>query len=347
MTSSAVRRGTAYGLLAAAAFGSSAPLAKRLLGDVRPQLLAGLLYLGAFLALAAVRRDRVAETRLQRADWPVLGVVTLTGGIVAPILMLLGLQRVTGVAGSLLLNLEAVFTVTIAVAFFREHLGVRSWMGAATIVTGGAVLASGAGAGGVDATGCALLAGACLCWAIDNNLTQRISDRDPFAIVKVKSAVSAIVNLSLGLLLGADLPPFGTIVAACVLGAVAYGVSIVLDAYALRAVGAARESALFATGPFFGALLAVPVLGEVLGPAEFAAAGLMVVGVSLLVSDRHAHLHRHEAVEHDHRHRHDDRHHEHVHVPAVTGWHAHSHRHDPVEHEHGHVSDSMHRHRHR
>lgn len=42
-------------------------------------------------------------------------------------------------------------------------------------------------------------------------------------------------------------------------GAAAYGLSVLLDAYALHHIGAAREAALFATGPFFGALAALPL----------------------------------------------------------------------------------------
>lgn len=335
--------------MAAAAFGASAPIAKRLVGDVRPQLLAGLLYAGAFLALMLVRRRPTSEARLRRRDWPTLAGVTVTGGVVAPVLMLVGLQRVTGVAGSLLLNLEAVLTVTLAVTVFGEHLGRRSWAGAATIVAGGGVLTIANGGGGrvVDPVGVLLLMSACICWAVDNNLTQRISDRDPFAIVRVKAAVSAAVNVVLAFALGAPLPSLGVIVGAMALGSVAYGLSIVLDAYALRAVGAARESALFATGPFFGAVLAVPLLSERLGWHEGIAALLMAGGVALMVFEHHVHSHTHQPVEHDHRHRHDDGHHDHPHSDSESGgWHSHVHAHELLTHAHAHVSDSGHRHQH-
>lgn len=348
VSSSSVRRGTGFGLMAAAAFGASAPIAKHLVGDVRPQLLAGLLYAGAFLALMLVRRRPTAEARLRRSDWPTLAGVTATGGVVAPVLMLLGLQRVTGVAGSLLLNLEAVLTVTLAVTVFGEHLGRRSWAGAATIVAGGGVLTiANSGGGRVDPVGVLLLVSACTCWAVDNNLTQRISDRDPFAIVRVKAAVSAAVNVVLAFALGAPLPSLGLIVVAMALGSVAYGLSIVLDAYALRAVGAARESALFATGPFFGAVLAVPLLSERLGWHEGSAALLMAGGVALMVFEHHVHSHTHQPVEHDHRHRHDDGHHDHPHSDSESGvWHSHVHAHELLTHAHAHVSDSGHRHQH-
>lgn len=332
--------------MAAAAFGASAPIAKRLVGDIRPQLLAGLLYTGALVALLLVRRPATAEASIRRGDWPTLAGVTIAGGVVAPVLMLLGLQRVSGVAGSLLLNLEAVLTVTLAVAVFGEHLGRRSWAGAATIVGGGCVLTIANGRGGrVDTLGALLLLGACACWAVDNNLTQRISDRDPFAIVRVKAAVSATVNVVLGFALGASIPSPGLIVGAMVLGSVAYGFSIVLDAYALRSIGAARESALFATGPFFGALLAVPLLDERLGWHEAVAATLMAGGVALMVFERHLHVHTHLPTEHEHRHRHDDGHHDHVHVDPI-GWHSHRHTHELVTHAHDHVSDLEHRHEH-
>ena len=105
-----------------------------------------------------------------------------------------------------------------------------------------------------------------------------------------------------------SLPSLDVLAGALAVGALAYGVSILLDAYALRALGAAREAAVFATAPFAGALLAIPLLGESWTMADLGAAALMAFGVVLLVGDRHEHLHAHEALAHDHRHVHDEHH---------------------------------------
>jgi len=344
-------RGTACGVAAAALFGMSAPVAKQLLPATGPVLLAALLYLGAGASLTCVdvarRRVRSAEAALRRADLLLLAAITILGGAIGPILMLVGLQRVSGIAGALLLNLEAPLTILVAVAAFGEHLGRRAALAGLAIVGGAVLLGWSAGALRAQLVGALALAGACAAWALDNNLTQRLSLRDPVQIVRWKALVAGLCNLGLGLVLGERLPAHGALLAALALGTVSYGLSIVLDTYALRLLGAAREAALFATAPFIGALIAIPVLHERPAPRMLAAAALMIAGVALLVTERHGHLHAHEALEHDHLHTHDE-HHRHAHPPGTPTDepHAHPHRHAPLVHDHPHVPDLHHRHEH-
>ncbi len=343
-------RGAAFGLGAAALFGLSAPIAKVLLGGVSPVLLAGLLYLGAAVGLwsfSAIRPSS-AEARLRRGDVPRLAGIVLAGGVLGPVLMLFGLQRVTALTGSLLLNLEAPLTVFLAIAFFREHLGGYAAGAAALILGGAVVLKLEPGASGTDTTGVVLLVGACLCWAIDNNLTQRLSLRDPFEIVRVKTLAAGAVNTALGLLIaGGSLPYPRYLAGALVLGSLSYGVSVVLDAYALRLVGAAREAAYFATAPFVGGLASVVFLGDALRWFDVVAMGAMGAGVALMLRERHGHAHKHEALGHEHLHEHDA-HHQHHHGPGdpVGEPHSHWHRHAPLVHDHPHLPDAHHRHRH-
>lgn len=343
-------RGAMFGLCAAALFGLSAPVAKLLLAEVSPVLLAGLLYLGAAAGLWLHRAVRPAssEASLVRTDVPKLAVVVLAGGILAPVLMLFGLERVTALSGSLLLNLEAPFTVLLAVVLFREHLGRHAALAALFIFAGAGVLKLESGALGADTTGVLLLAAACLCWALDNNLTQRLTLRDPFAIVRVKTLVAGGTNVALGLVVvGGTWPDLRYVLAAMLLGSVSYGLSIVLDAYALRFVGAAREAAYFATAPFVGALLSVVFLGDSVRWDTLVAMASMVLGVALLLRERHAHAHTHEPLEHEHLHEHDE-HHQHDHAPGdpVGSSHSHRHRHDALVHDHPHLPDAHHRHPH-
>ncbi len=344
------RSGYPIGLVAALLFGASAPCSKLLLDSVGPQLLAGLLYLGAFVAVAPfiATRPRRQEAALQRSDLPRLAVIIATGGIVAPVLLMIGLERVTGVAGSLLLNLEGPLTLVVGIVVMHEYLGRRASLGTVAIFAGSALIGLRGGAGTIDGFGVALIGLACLGWAIDNNLTQSISGRDPFQIVAVKTGVAAAVNISLALVRGETGASWSIVGGALVLGALAYGISILLDAYALRLLGAAREAAIFATAPFAGALLAVPLLDESWNGLDLVAAGVMGVGVALLVADRHVHVHAHEPLEHEHRHVHDAHHH-HDHPPGVdpTEPHSHPHRHEHLVHSHAHVSDAHHRHGHK
>jgi drug/metabolite transporter (DMT)-like permease len=348
-------RGALCGLTAAALFGLSAPLAKLLLPGAGPLLLAALLYLGGGLGLsllALARRHggeapREAKVRL-RTDGPLLAAIIVAGGMLGPVLMLEGLSRMSAVAASLLLNLEGPFTILLALAVFGEHLGRWGVAAAACTLGGAALLGFAPGEVRGDWLGVLCLAGACLAWAVDNNLTQRLSLKDPLAVVRIKALGAGLCMLALALLRGQVLPEGKVLAGALGLGAASYGLSILLDMYALRLLGAAREAALFATAPFVGALAALPLLGERLRAVDVGAGGLMAVGVALLLRERHGHLHTHAPLEHEHLHVHDA-HHQHAHEgvspePGVP--HSHPHRHAPLTHDHPHVSDLHHRHRH-
>ncbi len=343
--------GYLIGLGAAVLFGLSAPVSKALLDRVGPQMLAGLLYLGAFVAIgpaARLRPGRRREAPLQRSDLPRLAIVVGTGGVIAPVLLMLGLQRTSGIAGSLALNMEGPLTLLVGVLIFREYLGRRSWLGSVLIFGGAALLSIEGSNRGVDLLGVLFILLACGGWAIDNNVTQTLTTRDPFAIVTVKTGVAAVVNIGLALLIDdGAMPVASAAVGALALGTFAYGVSVLLDAYALRLLGAAREAAIFATAPFAGALLAVPLLGDHWGAADLVAAVGMALGVLALVGDRHSHRHTHEPLDHEHQHVHDEHHqHEHPVGTDVGEPHSHPHHHGRLVHAHPHVSDAHHRHNH-
>ncbi|MCA9662633.1 MAG: EamA family transporter [Myxococcales bacterium] len=343
------RLGALLGLLAALTFGVSAPLSKILLEEVEPTLLAGLLYLGAGIGLALVRVVRTdrSEAPLTRRDLPPLAGVVLLGGALAPVLLLFGLARVSGAAGALLLNLEAPLTILLAAWLFGEHLGKRAAIASACILVAAGLLRVSPGEIAVDGVGVALIAAACLCWALDNNLTQRLTLRDPIALVRIKTLAAGLFNTALALALGARLPAAPVLALTLLLGLVSYGVSVVLDAYALRLHGAAREAAYFAAAPFIGALASLVILGDRLGLGDVAAMGLMLVGVAVLVREEHDHAHTHEPVTHNHRHVHDA-HHRHEHGPDDPPGepHAHVHTHARLTHAHAHVPDLHHRHEH-
>ncbi|MEB3323586.1 MAG: EamA family transporter [Synechococcaceae cyanobacterium] len=353
--------GLGAGLLSAVLFGCSAPLIGVLSGAASPLAVASLLYGGASLALLLVRRcrpGRADETPVLRRDMPALLALTLLGGIVGPLCLVMGLNLLSGAAASLLLNLEAVFTMLIAVAVGREHLGGRG-VGAAALIVAGAVVLSEGSLRGATPQGALLIAAATLAWGLDNNLSQRLSLRDPLQIALLKSLGASLPMLLLAIGLDQPFPPFPSIAALLLIGALGYGISIWLDLLALRALGAAREAVVFSIAPFVGALFAVAVLREPLTATLLVAAPLMAAGLVLLQHEDHAHLHRHQEMWHSHRHFHaphggGDPHHRHPHSaedlagidPTRPFWHAHEHHHLPMEHAHPHVSDAHHRHRH-
>lgn len=340
-----------YALLAAALFGASTPLAKLLVGEIEPVLLAGLLYLGSGLGLTLVRllRDRGwSASGVTPAEWPWLLAAILFGGVLGPVALMLGLTATNGSTASLLLNLEAVLTAVIAWVVFRENADRRIVLGMLAIVAGGVVLAWPAEAGETGGWfGPAAVAAACLCWAIDNNLTRRVAASDAVFIAASKGTIAGTVNCLLALILGASLPEPVLGIATMGVGLLGYGVSLVLFVLALRGLGTARTGAYFSTAPFIGAAVALPLLGEAASSAFWLAAALMGGGVWLHLTEHHEHEHTHEPIEHSHSHVHDA-HHQHAHPFPWDGTepHDHHHVHAPMTHTHPHFPDIHHRHPH-
>jgi len=338
-------------LAAAMLFGASTPLAKALLGAAPPVLLAGLLYAGSGvgLALARLARDRGFNApQLTRGEWPWLLGATTVGGVLGPILLLYGLARTSAASTSLLLNLEAVLTALLAWLVFHENADRRIVLGMALIVAGGVVLAWPMdGAGATSLIGTLAVAGACVCWAVDNNLTRKVSVGDSVFIAATKGLTAGVTNVALALALGARLPTPGVTAAAMGVGFLGYGVSLVLFVLALRGLGAARTGAYFSVAPFFGAALAIVAFGEPLSWPCALAAALMALGVWLHLTEVHEHEHVHEALTHTHAHRHDA-HHQHGHNFDWNGRepHTHEHSHEPLVHRHPHYPDVHHRHEH-
>ena len=337
-------------LASAGLFGASTPLAKVLLGSISPWLLAGLLYLGSGIGLLVLSQARGSrshvETPLRRKDMPWLAGAVIAGGVVGPFLLMFGLSVTSAASAALLLNLEGLATMAIAWLAFREATGPRVILGAIAILAGAGVL-SWRGDGFAFEAGGLFIAGACLAWGIDNNLTRRISGSDPVQIAMIKGLVAGGVNLSLAMSLGGQMPPLPGILAAGLVGLVGYGFSLVLFVLALRNLGAARTGAYFSAAPFIGAAIGIGILAEPL-TYQFAAAGLLMgLGVYLHLTERHEHAHTHAEMEHEHAHLHDD-HHQHAHSPDDPPGepHSHWHRHSPLTHKHTHFPDLHHTHGH-
>lgn len=339
--------GIAAALGAALLFGAGTPLAKWLLDAVSPWLLAGLLYLGSGLGLTLYRvLRRAPAVRLAPGDALWFAGAIVAGGIVGPVLLMLGLAGMPASGASLLLNAEGVFTALLAWFAFRENFDRRIALGMAAIAAGAIVLSWPGEARFAGLWPTLAILGACLAWAIDNNLTRRISFTDATWIAAVKGSVAGAANLTLAWSLGASLPPLPVIAGAMTVGLFAYGVSLALFVVGLRHLGTARTGAYFSIAPFFGALVAL-AMGDALTPRLLAAGALMALGTWLHLTERHEHEHAHPALLHDHEHGHDE-HHRHEHeTPVAAGTrHRHPHWHEPLAHSHTHYPDELHRHGH-
>lgn len=343
-------------ILAAGLFGASAPVAKLLLGQIEPVVLAAFLYLGSGLGLLLFKGFRRMwlncediEARINSADIPWLIGSILAGGVLAPIVLMFSLRNTPASTASLLLNFEGAATALIAYLVFKEAVGKRIWLAAASITTASIILSWNTGGGWGFSLGAAGVLGACILWGMDNNFTHNISAKDPLVIVTVKGLAAGSFSLILALLLHNNLPNYKIMLLAMLLGCLSYGVSIILFILAMRNLGAARTSALFGTAPFAGALLSFALFKDLPGIPFFIALPFMVIGAALLLSEKHTHHHRHDMINHEHRHSHEDGHHIHEHLGEavlVNACHSHFHTHEATKHSHDHTPDIHHWHDH-
>lgn len=346
--------GISAALVAALLFGASTPLAKALLAKTDPWVLAGLLYLGSGVGLAFYRllRRSPVTVRLPPTQWKWFVGAVAAGGVLAPVLLMSGLTQMAASTASLLLNAESVFTALLAWFVFRENVDWRIALGMVAIVAGALVLTWPAGDDAVATLGLTtpvmLVFGACLAWAIDNNLTRKVSLADPTWIACIKGLVAGATNLLLAFAFadGSSLPSVGVTAAALSVGCVAYGISLSLFVLSLRLLGTARTGAYFSVAPFFGAAVSIWLLDEAF-TVQLAIAGmLMVVGVWLHLTENHRHRHAHEFIAHEHEHEHDEHHQHEYGTDDGSVREKHSHRHEPLTHEHAHYPDVHHRHDH-
>jgi drug/metabolite transporter (DMT)-like permease len=340
-------RGAALALLAAVLFGASTPLVKRYGLGLGPFATAALLYAGAALVGAISARGVEREARLARADLVRLLAVAACGAVVGPVALAWGLQRASATGASLLLTLEVVFTALLARALYGESVDRRVGAAMALLVAGAALLvARGHDGSASAASGLVAVVVATAAWGLDNALSRGLAERDPGQVVMAKAVLGATATALLAALFGEALPGAGAAAALLAVGATGYGLSLRFYLLAQRAFGAARTGSVFAFAPFIGAALAW-ALGDRSGDALLlTSGGLMLAGIVLHLSERHAHEHVHDAIEHEHAHRHDDGHHQHAHAVMPEGPHSHRHAHAATRHVHAHVPDAHHAHRH-
>ncbi|MCD6107182.1 MAG: EamA family transporter [Caldisericaceae bacterium] len=342
-------------IISASLFGISPPLTKLLVKDIPPVALAGLLYLGAFagLSLYSIGKkiimadpDKKAAA-LERRDFPWLAGAVLTGGIIGPISMMMGLTLVSGFSASLLLNLEGLATAMIAVIFFKENAGKHLWSALVCMTIAGVFLTWDPGQSKFNIAGPLLIIFAMVCWGIDNNLTRNISHKDPIQIAKIKGFVAGTTSLSLALILGMKISLNFTIVFALLLGSFSYGISLVFFIKALEGLGSSRTGVFFGLAPFIGVIASLIILKEWIGWVMFPATGFMIIGIWLMSSEKHSHFHIHKRITHTHSHVHNDMHQLHKHSGAFNEPHAHEHTHVEIAHTHVHWPDTHHRHEHK
>ena len=334
-------------LFSAALFGAATPLSKALLDDCTPFQLAGLLYLGAALAVAPLALRSRSRTRWNLANLRKLIGAIACGGVFGPLLLLFSLQTAPASSVSLWLNLELVATALIGHFLFHDHMERGSWIALSAMVIAGMLLCVGQPVGATRSA--VLVALACICWAIDNHLTALIDGISPAQSTFWKGLLAGTVNMAIGLgqaeVAGLS---FQTVIGGLIVGQLCYGASIALYIAAAQQIGATRGQMIFATAPFIGMTVSIVWLDEPVTSPQVIAGALFVLALIALFRERHGHRHEHAALAHTHAHRHDDGHHLHPHVgDPPANYHSHWHEHEATVHTHPHWPDLHHRHAHR
>ena len=340
-------KGALLALTAAILFGASTPLVQRMGVGVGAWMTAALLYCGAAISGLLLRSTTSNEAPVQKQHWPRLLMMSLFGAVLGPVALAWGLQHTGGMGASLMLTLEAVFTVLLSILFYREQIGKRVALAIAIMTAGGVLLVMDqANTGTSQVVGLLAVMAATLAWGVDNTLSRGLADLDPGQVILGKAALGAGVSFVIAILLGQTSLALYHGVGLVLIGAIGYGLSLRFYLLAQRSFGASRTGSMFAAAPFIGAAIAFG-----LGERQFTfwligAALLMIAGVVLHLAEEHEHPHEHETIEHEHAHTHDDGHHDHTHAALPTGPHSHAHQHTSVQHSHPHVPDLHHGHTH-
>lgn len=338
------------GLLSGLLFGIATPFSKLLLANLNSFQLAGLLYIGAGIAMipAIVKTGSQIKLLFNRTNLiRTLGIIVF-GGLLGPLLLLIGLRAADAASVSIWLNMELVATAILGVLIFKDSLDKFTWIGVALTVCAGVITSMGGGISGL--TSALLITAACFCWGVDNHLTALTDGATPQVVTFVKGIMAGLVNLIIGISI-ADTPIMFTAGSAALLvGVFSYGLSIVLYVTAAQNIGATRGQILFSTAPLWGVILSYVFFQDTFHWTHVVSMLLIILAIIVINVISHKHHHQHDELEHIHYHKHDDGHHDHIHDDRsliTNKGHSHLHKHDPIKHEHPHYPDLHHRHKHK
>jgi drug/metabolite transporter (DMT)-like permease len=337
------------GLLSGFLFGVATPFSKLLLAGLNSFQLAGLLYLGAALAMLPYifKKNSKLKMLFQSGNKSKTIGIIFFGGFLGPLLLLAGLKIANAASVSIWLNMELVATAILGVVLFKDSLDKITWIGVLLTIVAGIITTLGEGASGI--TSGLLITAACICWGVDNHLTALTDGASPQTVTFVKGTVAGTVNLIIGCLIANHSLVLGNVVPAILVGIFSYGFSIVLYVTSAQNIGATRSQILFSTAPLWGVVLSYLFYQGSFQWVHIISIALLAIAVIVTNLLSHKHPHTHARLEHLHYHQHTDGHHNHLHegetVPKRK-WHSHIHIHDPLSHEHPHDPDLHHRHEH-
>jgi drug/metabolite transporter (DMT)-like permease len=287
-------------VVSAILFGASSAFNKIALENVNPTAVAGMIYLvaGVFLFLLHLtplcrkiltKLDSAeTETKMTTRDFRVLAFVVLCGSILAPLLLLNGLNITTAVNASLLLNAESLFTVLIAYAFLNERCARKEYIGIFMLLVGVIFVTTNGTFQELSLSenivGNILIIGACFFWGIDNNLSKFLSKkRDIIMVTGLKCLIGGLALIGLAVLLGFSFEvPWVSIPYILFVGTFSTAFSILFFLFSLRKIGSMRTGVIFSLSSLFGAVLSFVILRESFTIIQIVAGLIMLSGIYVL-----------------------------------------------------------------
>jgi drug/metabolite transporter (DMT)-like permease len=274
-------------VIAAALFGSISTIAKPALVTVTPLVLSFAVYLLAGLTVTPLKKkSKISE--IKRKDWLLILAMSITGAVIAPLLFFSGLAQSKASDSSVLSNAEIIFTILLAIVFFREKLKPIGYLSIALVIVGVIIITNNlefsASILDIKSEGDLLILAAMVFWGLDNNFSRIASQRiDVARLIQLKSAIGGSCLFAIVLLLGipinitiAELPNI------ILLGVVGFGVSLLFFLNSLKRIGTVRTMVIYSTSAIFGLFLASMLLHESIGMYQVIAITMMLAGIFLI-----------------------------------------------------------------
>jgi drug/metabolite transporter (DMT)-like permease len=240
-------------------------------------------FLAVRFAIASATLALPAARRLRSLGPEGLGAGLALGALLAAGygLQTAGLARTTVSSAGFITGLYVVLTPLIALACFRQRVGLAAWVGVVAATAGLAML-SGVEAG--SALGDALVLAGAAAYSLQIVLLERVAPRfDPLGLTLTEMLAAlvgfGVIALAVGEL---ELPRGWTVWGALlVTGVFASALAFLVQTWAQRRTSATRTALAFTMEPVFAALFGYTLAGDRLGPLGWSGCAVILAGILL------------------------------------------------------------------
>jgi drug/metabolite transporter (DMT)-like permease len=274
-------------IIAAVLFGSISTIAKPALVTVTPLVLSFAVYILASLTVTPLKKESKV-TEIKRKDWLLILATSMTGTVIAPVLFFSGLAQNKASDTSVLSNAEIIFTILLAIVFFREKLKPIGYVSVALVILGVIIITNNLQFStflfDMKSEGYLLILAAMVFWGLDNNISRIASQRIDIArLIQLKSAIGGIILFALVLALRIPINiTFAELPNIILLGVVGFGISLLFFLNSLRRIGTVRTMVIYSTSAIFGLFLASIFLHESIGVYQVLAIAMMLAGIFII-----------------------------------------------------------------